>query len=122
MTGSSAEPLAGRVTWIQPASLSFRGASWCGPANGGSMLLPVIRQNLGADLAEPRTILLQAGQDHLVALIHMRPAKPRHIPRAAGIRPPALRRRGGDDQEQRNCEQKSGHMDALMPAQRAKTN
>ena len=56
------------------------------------MLLPVIRQNLRAGLAQPRAVLLEACQNNLVALVHMRPAKPRHIPRASGIGPAALRR------------------------------
>jgi hypothetical protein len=76
-------------------------------------LLPVFRQNLGAGLAEPRAVLLEACQNNLVAVVHMSPAKPRDIARAPRIRPSALRGSCGDDQEKRNCEQKSGHLEYL---------
>jgi hypothetical protein len=49
-------------------------------------LLPVIGQNLGASPAEPGTILLQARQDDLVAIIDLSAAKTRDIARA-GIMP-----------------------------------
>jgi hypothetical protein len=82
--------------------------------NDGRELLPVIRQNLLTGLAEPRAVLLETPEDDHIAVIHMSPAKPRHIPRAAGVRPSALRRGRGDDQEKnRNGEQKSGHLECL---------
>ena len=48
------------------------------------------RQRLLAGLAEPRAVLLQAGQHDLIAVIEMRAAKARRIPRA-GIMPLLLR-------------------------------
>ena len=49
-------------------------------------LLPVVGQNLGARPAEPGTVLLQACQDDLIAVIDLSAAKPRDIARA-GIMP-----------------------------------
>jgi hypothetical protein len=72
----------------------------------------VIRQNLLASLAQPCAVLLETPQNDHVALVHQRPAKPRHIPRATGIGPAALRRGCGDDQEEGNGEQKSGHLES----------
>src|SRR4051794_31219696 len=79
------------------------------PRNDEALLLPVIRQNLRTGLAQPLAVLLQTLQNNLVALVHQRPAKARHIPRTSGIGPAALRERRGDDQEKRDGEQKSGH-------------
>ena len=53
-------------------------------------LLPVIGQNLRAGLAEPATVLLQARQNDLVAVIDVSAAKTRDVARA-GVR--ALLRR-----------------------------
>lgn len=64
------------------------------------MLLPVIRQNLGAGLAQARAVLFQAGQDDLVTLIHMRPAQSRDVARAPGIGPAALREPRRNNEEQ----------------------
>ena len=85
-------------------------------------LLPVIGQNLGAGLAQPRAVLLQAHQNDLVALVHMRAAKPRHIPRAARILPSALRRSCGGNEKEGNCEQKSGHRECPHANQRNDQN
>jgi hypothetical protein len=54
----------------------------CTSAKGEGLLLPVLVQNFHARLAEPGSVLLQASQHDLVALIHMGAAKPRDIARA----------------------------------------
>ena len=56
--------------------------------------MAVFGQNLRAGLAEPVTVLLQTRQHDVVAVIHMRAAKTRDIPRA-GIMSLLLRRRHG---------------------------
>jgi hypothetical protein len=81
----------------------------------------VIRQNLGAGLAQSRAVLLQASENDLVALVHLRPAKPRHIPRATRIRPSALRGSRGNDEKKRNGKQKSGHLECPHSYQRTET-
>jgi hypothetical protein len=48
-------------------------------------LLPVIRQNLFAGLAEPGAVLLQAGQHRHIAVIHHGAAVAGDIPRASGL-------------------------------------
>ena len=70
------------------------------------------RQCLLAGLAEPRAVLLQAGQHHLIAVIEMRAAKARRIPRA-GIMTLLLRESRGRDQNKRKHEKKSGHLQYL---------
>src|SRR3979490_1454366 len=51
------------------------------PRNDRAELTPVIGQGLGAGSAEPAAVLLQAGQYDLVAVIHLRAAKTRNVPR-----------------------------------------
>jgi len=51
----------------------------------------VARQHLLASFAELGTVLLQAGKDDLVAILHLRPAKPGDVARA-GILPHTLLR------------------------------
>jgi len=75
----------------------------------------VIGQHLRAGLAQPLAVLLETPQNDHVALVHQSPAKPRHIPRAPGICPPALRGSRGDQQEKRDNEKKSDHLYAFMP-------
>jgi hypothetical protein len=62
------------------------GSRWRAPRNDKEELLPVVGQNLGAGPAEPGTVLLQAGQDDLVAVIDVSAAKTRDVARA-GIMP-----------------------------------
>ena len=74
------------------------------------LLLPVARQHLLAGLADLRAVLLQAGQHDLIAILHLRPAKPRDVARA-GVMPRLLLRRGArGHQDQGNDEKKFGHL------------
>jgi hypothetical protein len=69
----------------------------------------VARQRLLTGLADPGAVLLQARQHDLIAIIHLRPAKPRNIPRAGVMPLPLLRRSARSHQQKRNDEKKSGH-------------
>jgi hypothetical protein len=72
--------------------------------------MAVFGQNLGAGLAEPVTVLLQARQYDVVAVIHMRTAKTRDVPHAGvAFVLLLLRRRRRNHQNKRNNEKKSGH-------------
>jgi hypothetical protein len=63
----------------------------CGlPRNDERELLPVIGQDLRAGPAQPATVLLQARQHELVAVIDVSAAKPRNVARASVM--PLLRR------------------------------
>ena len=75
------------------------------------LLLPVARQHLLAALADLGAVLLQAGQNDLVAILHLRPAKSRDVPRA-GVLPLffLLRRRAGGHQDQGNDEKNFAHL------------
>jgi hypothetical protein len=77
-------------------------------------LLPVIGQDFRAGPAEPGAILLQAAQNHLIALADMGPAKARGIPRTGVMLARLLRRRRRSDCKKRNNEKNSGH--DVMPA------
>jgi hypothetical protein len=69
-----------------------------------------------AGLAQPRAILLQAGEHNHVAFIEMGAAKTRGIARA-GILALLCRSARGDDQNKRNRKKKSGHH--VTPSYRA---
>ena len=71
-------------------------------------LLPVLDQDLFASLGELGTMLLQAGQHGLIAIIEDRPAKSRGITRA-GIVSDLLGGGAGCDEKDGNDEEKSGH-------------
>src|SRR5690349_7255407 len=74
-----------------------------------SGLPSVCGQRRLAGLAQPRAVLLQAGQHNHVAVIEMGAAEARGIARA-GILALLLRRgAGGRDQDKRNRQNKSGH-------------
>jgi hypothetical protein len=68
----------------------------------------VIGQNFRAGPAEPAAVLLEACQHDLVAVIHVRAAKPRNIPRA-GVMPLLLRRSHRSHQNEWEDEKESGH-------------
>jgi hypothetical protein len=70
--------------------------------------MAVFGQNLLAGLAESLTVLLQARQHDVVAVIHMRAAKTRDIPRA-GVMSLLLRRRRRTQQNERKNKKKSRH-------------
>ena len=55
-------------------------------------LLPVLSQHLVASLGEARAVLLQAGQNHLIAVVHDFSAEARDIARAGVVA--LLRERG----------------------------
>src|SRR5580692_10939448 len=89
------------------------------PASGERLrddLLPVVGQHLVAGLAEAGAVLLQAGEHHLIAVIHDRAAVPRHVACAgvvAGLlllRPGSRRQRGRSQNDKRNNQNKSGHL------------
>jgi hypothetical protein len=71
--------------------------------------MAVFGQNLRAGLAEPVTVLLQARQHDLIAVIHVRAAKTRDVPDAGVMSLPLLRRRHRSHENKRNNEKKSGH-------------
>jgi hypothetical protein len=55
----------------------------CGlPRNDKENLLPVIGQDFRAGVAQPGAVLPEAGQHDLIAVIHVRAAIARDIPRA----------------------------------------
>ena len=74
------------------------------------LLLTVAGQHLLAALADLRAILLQAGQNDLVAILHLRPAEARDVPRAGVLSHPLLRRRAGGHQDQGNDEKNFVHL------------
>ena len=79
----------------------------------GAALLSVIGQRFRAGLAEPGTVLLQARQHDLVAVIHLGTAKTRDIPHT-GIMPLLplllLRRSSRGHQNKRNDKKEPGHL------------
>jgi hypothetical protein len=81
--------------------------------NDENALPPVTGECLLAGFAEPRAVLLQAGQHHLIAVIEMRAAKARRIPRAGIMTLLLLRESRGRDQNKRKHENKSGHLQYL---------
>src|SRR4051794_19723400 len=102
-----------------PGSMQQGGSRLCGAAlraaprpGHGDVLLPVAGQRRLTGLADAGAVRLQAGQHDLVAVLHLRPAKSRHVA-GAGIMPLLLRRSGGCDQNQRNDEQDFGHLISL---------
>ena len=95
----------------------FRVRVFDAPRNDRGALPPVGRQRLLAGLAEPRAVLLQAGQHHLIAVIEMRAAKARGVPRA-GIMPLLLRGRRRRDQNEWKSKKKSGHLQCLCTRKR----
>jgi hypothetical protein len=74
-----------------------------------SELLPVIGQNLLAGPAQPGAVLLEAGQNGHIAVVHHRTAMTADVTRASRVRPSALRRRRRDQQNKREDEKKSSH-------------
>jgi hypothetical protein len=74
-------------------------------------LLPVAGQHLLARLADAGAVLLQTGQHDLVTILHLGAAESRDVA-GAGIMA-LLRRSRGRNQNQRNDEQKSGHIVCL---------
>jgi hypothetical protein len=82
------------------------------------ILLPVLGQHLFAGAAEALAVLLQAGQDHLVALAHMGAAEAADIARAGVVLMRRLRERAGGDQDKGNSIKKSAHREP--PQYRAK--
>ena len=95
----------------------FRVRVFDAPRNDRGALPPVGRQRLLAGLAEPRAVLLQAGQHHLIAVIEMRAAKARRIARA-GVMPLLLRVSRRRDQNKRKHEKKSGHLQYPLHTER----
>ena len=73
-------------------------------------LLPVAGQHLLAGLADLRAVLLQADQNDLVAILHLRPAESLDVPRAGVLSHPLLRRRTGCHQNQGNDEKNFVHL------------
>jgi hypothetical protein len=80
----------------------------CTSGNDEDKLLPVIGQNLRAGFAETGTILLQARQHDLVAVIDLRAAEPRDIARAGVVS--LLGRSRRSHQDKWNEQKKSGHL------------
>ncbi|HEY4746447.1 MAG TPA: hypothetical protein VIH38_02745, partial [Steroidobacteraceae bacterium] len=68
----------------------------------------MIGQGFCAGMAQPGAILPQARQHDLVAVIHLRPAKSRNIPRAGVMPLSLLRRSSRGHQQKRNNEKESG--------------
>jgi hypothetical protein len=66
------------------------------------------RQHLLTRPAEPATVLLQARQNDLIAVIHVRAAKTRDIPRTGIL--PLLGGRHRRHQNERNNEKKPDHL------------
>jgi hypothetical protein len=57
--------------------------SWNYARRNGATLLAVVREHLRTSLAQLGAILLKAGQNGEITLIHQLPAVPRHIARAS---------------------------------------
>jgi hypothetical protein len=98
-----------RLVFMPGSGLLDRAAA---PLQAGapSVLLTVIAQHLGAGLAERGAVLLEARQDHLIAVIHLGSAMPRDVAGTTGILPRRSVLRGcrGCCEQQSN-DKKSGH-------------
>src|SRR3569833_2338671 len=80
--------------------------------------LPVFGQHLLAGLRQPRAMLLEAGEHHLVTVPHTSPAEPRYVARA-GIMPRLLRLRRRRQNDHRKAQghrnENSAHGVRLAP-------